>query len=120
MNELYIKKEDETKVKKQEIEKLANEKYKSLAGMAQQYLFYWKRETAWVWEEMKKGRSYSALFLKTKENKRKCKKKYWKIIFIEVLNQQKQNQSNKVLNEPNLHFENWKNYAIIPIDGALF
>ena len=23
-----------------------NEKYKSLAGMAQQYLFYWKRETA--------------------------------------------------------------------------
>ncbi len=46
MNELYIKKEDETKVKKQEIEKLANEKYKSLAGMAQQYLFYWKRETA--------------------------------------------------------------------------
>lgn len=46
MNELYMKKEDETKVKKQEIEKLANEKYKSLAGMAQQYLFYWKRETA--------------------------------------------------------------------------
>lgn len=46
MNELYIKKEDETKVKKQEIEKLAKEKYASLAGMAQQYLFYWKRETA--------------------------------------------------------------------------
>ena len=46
MNELYIKKEDETKVKKQEIEKLANEKYGNFAGIAQQYLFYWKRETA--------------------------------------------------------------------------
>lgn len=46
MNELYIKKEDETKVKKQEIEKLASKKYGAFAGMAQQYLFYWKRETA--------------------------------------------------------------------------
>ena len=44
MNELYIKKEDETKVNKKEIEKLAQEKYKNLAGIAQQYLFYWKRE----------------------------------------------------------------------------
>ena len=31
---------------KKEIEKLAQEKYKNLAGLAQQYLFYWKRETA--------------------------------------------------------------------------
>ena len=46
MNELYIKNEDETKVNKKEIEKLAVEKYKNLAGLAQQYLFYWKRETA--------------------------------------------------------------------------
>ena len=46
MNDLYIKKEDETKVKKQEIENLAKTKYSSLAGIAQQYLFYWKRETA--------------------------------------------------------------------------
>lgn len=46
MNELYIKSEDETKVKKQEIENLAKDKYKNLAGIAQQYLFYWKRETA--------------------------------------------------------------------------
>ncbi len=46
MNELYIKSEDETKVKKQQIEDLANKKYKNLAGIAQQYLFYWKRETA--------------------------------------------------------------------------
>ena len=46
MNELYIKNEDETKVNKKEIEKLAVEKYADLAGLAQQYLFYWKRETA--------------------------------------------------------------------------
>ena len=46
MNELYIKNEDETKVKKQQIEDFANKKYKNLAGIAQQYLFYWKRETA--------------------------------------------------------------------------
>ncbi len=46
MNDLYIKNEDETKVNKKEIEKLAMEKYKDLAGLAQQYLFYWKRETA--------------------------------------------------------------------------
>ena len=46
MNELYIKKEDETKVNKKEIEKLAKEKYGNLEGIAQQYLFYWKRDTA--------------------------------------------------------------------------
>lgn len=46
MNDLYIKKEDETKVNKKEIEELAKNKYKNLAGIAQQYLFYWKRETA--------------------------------------------------------------------------
>ena len=44
MNELYIKNEDETKVNKKEIEKLAHEKFGNLAGIAQQYLFYWKRE----------------------------------------------------------------------------
>ena len=36
MNELYIKNEDETKVNKKE--------FGNLAGIAQQYLFYWKRE----------------------------------------------------------------------------
>lgn len=46
MNDLYIKNEDETKVKKEEIEFLAKTKYAGLAGIAQQYLFYWKRETA--------------------------------------------------------------------------
>lgn len=44
MNELYIKNEDETKVNKKELEKLAKEKFGNLAGIAQQYLFYWKRE----------------------------------------------------------------------------
>lgn len=44
MNELYIKNEDETKVSKQDIQKIAKQKYSNLAGIAQQYLFYWKRE----------------------------------------------------------------------------
>lgn len=44
MNELYIKNEDETKINKKQIEKLAQEKFGNLAGIAQQYLFYWKRE----------------------------------------------------------------------------
>ena len=44
MNELYIKNEDETRVNKKEIEKLAHAKFGNLAGIAQQYLFYWKRE----------------------------------------------------------------------------
>ena len=44
MNELYIKNEDETKVNKKEIRTLAEQKYGDLAGIAQQYLFYWKRE----------------------------------------------------------------------------
>ena len=46
MNELYIKNTDETKVSKKEIEKLAKEKYGNLEGIAQQYLFFWKRDTA--------------------------------------------------------------------------
>lgn len=44
MNELYIKNKDENKVNKKEIEKIAKEKFGNLAGIAQQYLFYWKRE----------------------------------------------------------------------------
>lgn len=44
MNELYIKKDDEIMVNKKELETLAKEKYGSLAGLAQQYLFYWRRE----------------------------------------------------------------------------
>ena len=44
MNELYINNPDETKVSKKEIEKIAKEKFGVLEGLAQQYLFYWKRE----------------------------------------------------------------------------
>ena len=44
MNDLYIKNEDENKVSKKQIENLAKEKFGDLAGLAQQYLFYWRRE----------------------------------------------------------------------------
>ena len=44
MNDLYIKNEDETKVSKRQIENIAQEKFGKLAGLAQQYLFYWRRE----------------------------------------------------------------------------
>ena len=44
MNDLYINNEDEEKVNKKEIQLLAQEKFKGLSGIAQQYLFYWKRE----------------------------------------------------------------------------
>lgn len=44
MNELYIKNKDENKVSKNEIMRLAEQKFGNLEGLAQQYLFYWKRE----------------------------------------------------------------------------
>jgi len=44
MNELYLKEDDETKVNKDKIRNYAYDKYGKLAGIAQQYLFYWKRE----------------------------------------------------------------------------
>lgn len=44
MNDLYIKENDETKVSKTKIEKMAEEKFGDLKGLAQQYLFYWRRE----------------------------------------------------------------------------
>ena len=44
MNELYIHNPDENKVSKKEIQNLADEKFGALQGIAQQYLFYWKRE----------------------------------------------------------------------------
>ena len=43
MNELYIHSEYEEKVSKKEINRIANEKFGNLCGIAQQYLFYWKR-----------------------------------------------------------------------------
>ena len=44
MNELYIHKKDENKVSKKEIEELAENKFGNKKGLAQQYLFYWRRE----------------------------------------------------------------------------
>ena len=44
MNELYIHLDDENKVNKKELRKLAKEKFGGIEGLAQQYLFYWKRE----------------------------------------------------------------------------
>lgn len=44
MNDLYIKQKEETKVSKKQIETIAKEKFGDLAGLAQQYLFYWRRE----------------------------------------------------------------------------
>lgn len=43
MNDLYIHNDDEAKVSKIQIQKLADEKFGSLKGLAQQYLFYWRR-----------------------------------------------------------------------------
>ena len=44
MNELYIKEKQEEKVSKKQIEKIAKEKFGNQMGLAQQYLFYWRRE----------------------------------------------------------------------------
>ena len=44
INDLYLKEENEEKVNKKKIENLAKEKFGEWAGLAQQYLFYWRRE----------------------------------------------------------------------------
>ena len=44
MGELYFPDIEEKKLDKKQIQDLAREKYAGLAGIAQQYLFYWKRE----------------------------------------------------------------------------
>ncbi len=46
MNDLYIHDEEEEKVSKKQIEKLAKEKFGEYEGLAQQYLFYWRRNGA--------------------------------------------------------------------------
>ncbi|MBR2241250.1 MAG: 8-oxoguanine DNA glycosylase [Clostridia bacterium] len=43
MNDLYIHNKDENKVDKKMVLNIANEKFGNLCGIAQQYLFYWKR-----------------------------------------------------------------------------
>lgn len=45
INDLYIHNEDETKVNKKQIQEIARDKFGALEGIAQQYLFYWKRES---------------------------------------------------------------------------
>ena len=44
MNDLYIKSADENKVDKKQLNRLAEEKFGNISGLAQQYLFYWRRE----------------------------------------------------------------------------
>lgn len=46
MNELYIHNENEEKVSKKLLKQLAEDKFFGIQGIAQQYLFYWKRETS--------------------------------------------------------------------------
>ncbi len=43
MNDLYIHNDDENKVDKKLVLSMASEKFGNLSGIAQQYLFYWKR-----------------------------------------------------------------------------
>jgi N-glycosylase/DNA lyase len=45
MNELYLHQEDEEKISKKEIEKIAIEKFADMRGLAQQYLFYHRRSS---------------------------------------------------------------------------
>lgn len=44
MNDLYIHSENEDKLDKVMIRKIAEEKFGDISGIAQQYLFYWRRE----------------------------------------------------------------------------
>ena len=44
MNELYIHNEKEEKVSREVLKELAQKKFKNIAGIAQQYLFYYQRE----------------------------------------------------------------------------
>ena len=44
MNDLYIHAKDENKINSKDIIKLAHDKFGDLSGLAQQYLFYWRRE----------------------------------------------------------------------------
>jgi N-glycosylase/DNA lyase len=44
MNDLYIHNENEENVNKTMLQKLAKEKFAGIAGIAQQYLYYWMRD----------------------------------------------------------------------------
>lgn len=45
MNDLYIHNEDEEKINKKELTKFAEEKFLGISGIAQQYLFYYRRNS---------------------------------------------------------------------------
>ena len=45
MNELYIHNADETKVSKRDLQVCAQNLFGDIAGIAQQYLFYWARSS---------------------------------------------------------------------------
>ena len=44
INDLYIHEKNEEKVSKKEIKKIAEDKFSNYRGLAQQYLFYWRRD----------------------------------------------------------------------------
>lgn len=44
MNDLYFQLPDETKLNNKQIEQLARNKFGDIAGLAQQYLYFWRRE----------------------------------------------------------------------------
>ena len=46
MNDLYIHNKNEEKVSKKEVQKLAEEMFLGIPGIAQQYLYFWKRENS--------------------------------------------------------------------------
>lgn len=46
MNDLYIHHENEEKVNSKMLTEFARQKFQAMSGLAQQYLFYWKRETS--------------------------------------------------------------------------
>ena len=58
MNDLYFHEPQEEKVSQKQIKQLAEEKFGNLAGLAQQYLFYWRRECpigdVSVWDNFEK------------------------------------------------------------------
>ena len=46
MKELYFQDELEEKISLKDVQKLAKEKFLNIPGIAQQYLYYWKRNTS--------------------------------------------------------------------------
>lgn len=60
MNELYIHQENEEKVSKKILHELAKEKFLGLAGIAQQYLFYYRKNQDFPQNEMNIAKKFTA------------------------------------------------------------